>query len=168
MSTEAWRRTGSNWRRCMSRDRRDTFSTSGSLCVAGVALSVYLHRCPRKLGDELGRIGAAACRVTGMTLSAPQARFAWHFQYLHRCPRKLGDELGRIGAAACRVTGMTLSAPQARFAWQAWRFQYLHRCPRKLGDELGRIGAAACRVTGVALSALQARFAWQAWRFIPP
>ena len=34
--------------------------------------------------------------VAGVTLSAPQARFAWqawHFQYLHRCPRKLGDEL---------------------------------------------------------------------------
>ena len=121
MSTEAWRRTGSNWRRCILRARRDTFSTSGSLCVAGV------HRCPRKLGDELGRIGAAACRVTGMTLSALQARFAWqawHLQYLHRCPRKLGDELGRIGAAACRVTGVALSAPQARFAWQAWHFQY--------------------------------------------
>ena len=150
MSAEAWRRTGSNWRRCMSRDRRDTFSTSCSICVAGV--------------DDLGRIGAAAFYVPGMALSALQPRFAWqawHFQYLHRCPRKLGDELGRIGAAACRVTGVALSAPQARFAWQAWRFQYLYRCPRKLGDELGRIGAAACRVTGVTLSAPQARFAWQ-------
>ena len=37
--------------------------------------------------------------MAGVTLSAPQARFAWqawYFGYLHRCPRKLGDELGRI------------------------------------------------------------------------
>ena len=105
--------------------------------MAGVALSGP-YRCPRKLGDELGRMDAAAFDVAGVTLSAPQARFAWqawHFQYLHRCPRKLGDELGRIGAVACRVTGVTLSARQTRFAWQAWHFQYLHRCPRKLGDE---------------------------------
>ena len=84
MSAEAWRRTGSNWRRCILRGRRDAFSTSGSLCVAGVALSV--PSCPRKLGDELGRIGAAAFYVAGVTPSAPQARFAWqawHFQYLH-------------------------------------------------------------------------------------
>ena len=120
--------------------------------------------------------------MAGVTLSAPQARFAWqawYFRYLHRCPRKLGDELGRIwrrwilrgrrdtfstsgsmrvavgtsidvrgslatnwvgfGAAGSCAAGVTLSAPQARFAWQAWYFRYLHRCPRKLGDELGRI-----------------------------
>ena len=88
------------------RGRRGTFGTSidvsGSLatkgdifdaaafCVAGVTLSApqarfawqawhfqYLHICPRKLGDELGRIGAAAFYVAGVTLSAPQARFAW-------------------------------------------------------------------------------------------
>ena len=43
--------------------------------------------------------GAARSCVAGVTLSAPQARFAWqawYFRYLHRCPRKLGDELGRI------------------------------------------------------------------------
>ena len=68
-----------------------------------------LYRCPRKLGDELGRIDAAAFDVAGVTLSAPQARFvwqAWHFQDLHRCPRKLGDELGRIDAAAFDVAGV--------------------------------------------------------------
>ena len=128
MSTEAWRRTGSNWRRCMSRDRRDTFSTSGSICVAGVALSVYLHRCPRKLGDEPGRIGAAACRVTGVALSAPQARFAWqawHFQYLHRLSteawRRTGSNWRRCILRARRdsfstsgpicVAGVALSVP---------------------------------------------------------
>ena len=65
---------------------------------------------------------AAAFDVTGVTLSAPRARFAWqawHFQDLYRCPRKLGDELGRMDAAAFDVAGVTLSAPQARFAWQA-------------------------------------------------
>ena len=39
--------------------------------------------------------------VTGVALSACQARFvwqAWHFQYLHRCPRKLGDEEGPMDA----------------------------------------------------------------------
>ena len=98
-------------------------------CVAGVTLSTLqarfawqawhfqdLHRCPRKLGDELGRLGAAAFYLAGVTLSAPQARFAWqawHFQDLHRCPRKLGDELGRIGAAAFCVAGVALSTLHA-------------------------------------------------------
>ena len=40
---------------------------------------------------------AAAFCVAGVTLSAPQARFAWqawYFLYHHRCQRKLGDEVG--------------------------------------------------------------------------
>ena len=54
MSAEAWRRTG--------------HLDAAAFCVAGVALSApqarfgwqvwhfqYLHRCPRKLGDKLGR-----------------------------------------------------------------------------------------------------------------
>ena len=56
---------------------------------------------------------AAAFDVAGVTLSAPQARFAWQAlrsQDLHRCPRKLGDELGRMDAAAFDVAGVTLSA----------------------------------------------------------
>ena len=35
--------------------------------------------------------------MAGVTLSAPQARFAWqawYFGYRHRCPRKHGDEVG--------------------------------------------------------------------------
>ena len=35
--------------------------------------------------------------VAGVTLSAPEARFAWQawrVRYLHRCPRKLGDDGG--------------------------------------------------------------------------
>jgi len=97
--------------------------------VAGVALSGP-SRCPRKLGDELGPMDAAAFDVAGVSLSAPQARFAWqawHFQDLHRCPRKLGDELGRMDAAAFDVAGLSLSAPQARFEWQAWHFEHLMR-----------------------------------------
>ena len=78
------------------RDRRDAFRVSGS--------------------------------ITGVTLSACQARFvwqAWHFQYLHRCPRKLGDEGGpmdgdgllrdrrdpfSISGSIC-VAGVALSVP---------------------------------------------------------
>ena len=49
MSAESWRPTGMlMWRRGLLRRRRDTFSTSSSICVAGVALST----CVRKLGDE--------------------------------------------------------------------------------------------------------------------
>ena len=43
---------------CLLRGRSDTFSTSGSICVAGVALSVPSYRCPRKLGDEGGPMDA--------------------------------------------------------------------------------------------------------------
>ena len=146
MSAEAWRRIGSDlapldlawqaWRfqhlRLDVRGRRGTFGTSidvrGSLATNWVGF------------------GAAGSCVAGVTLSAPQARFAWRVGF---------------GAAGSCVTGVTLSAPQARCAWQAWYFRYLHRCPRKLGDELGRIwrrsilcgrrDAAIC-VAGVVLS----------------
>ena len=83
--------------------------------MAGVALSAsppgfvwqawhfhFLHRCPRKLGDEVGQIDAAAFCVTGVALSASPPGFvwqAWHFHFLHRCPWKLGDEVGQIDAA---------------------------------------------------------------------
>ena len=69
------------------RDRRGTFSTcvdvSGSLAKKG------------------GPWTPTVFCVTGVTLSASQARFvwhAWHFQYLHRCQRKLGDEGGPTDA----------------------------------------------------------------------
>ena len=99
MSAEAWRRIGSDlapldlaWQawgfqhlRLDLRGRRGTLGTSidvrGSLATNWVGF------------------GAAGSCVAGVTLSAPQARFAWqawYFRYLHRCPRKLGDELGRI------------------------------------------------------------------------
>ena len=48
------------------RGRHDTFRTF-----------IDDHRCPRKLGDELGRMDAAAFYMACVTLSAPQARFAW-------------------------------------------------------------------------------------------
>ena len=81
--------------------------------------------------------GAAGSCVAGVTLSAPQARFAWqawYFRYLHRCPRKLGDELGRIwrrwilrgrpgtfstSGSMC-VAGVVLSVPPQLSA-EAWR-----------------------------------------------
>ena len=44
MSPEAWRRTGSDWRRGILRDRRGTFSASGSICMGGVALSATQAR----------------------------------------------------------------------------------------------------------------------------
>ena len=99
MSTEAWRRIGSDlapldlaWQawhfqhlRLDVRGRRGTFGTSidvrGSLATNWVGF------------------GAAGSCVAGVTLSAPEARFAWqacYFRYLHRCPWKLGGELGRI------------------------------------------------------------------------
>ena len=64
--------------------------------------------------------------VAGVTLSAPQARFAWqawYFRYLHRCPRKLGDEGGPMDDCLLRgrrdafstqalcVAGVALSVP---------------------------------------------------------
>ena len=154
------------------RGRRGTFGTSidvrGSLatnwvgfgaagsCVAGVTLSApqarcawqawyfrYLHICPRKLGDELGRIwrrwilrgrcdtfstSGSIC-VAGVVLWVPPLDVRG----------SLATNWVGFGAAGSCVAGVTLSAPQARCAWQAWYFRYLHRCPRKLGDELGRI-----------------------------
>ena len=68
------------------RGRRGTFSTSGSLCVAGVALAVSSI-------DVSGSL-AAFC-VAGVPLSAPQARFVWQVCHL-QCQRKLWDEQGLI------------------------------------------------------------------------
>ena len=92
----------------------DRFGAAGS-CVAGVALSApqprfawqawcfrYLHRCPRKLGDELGRIWRRWIRGRRDTLSAPEARFAWqacYFRYLHRCRGSLAANWVGFGAA---------------------------------------------------------------------
>ena len=115
----SWRRTGSDGRRCFWRGRRDTFSTSADAAafdVTGVTLSAprARYRCPRKLGDELGRMDAAAFDVAGVTLSAPQARFArqaWHFQ----------DEVDVRGSSATNWVGWT----PLLLTWQAWRFQQL-------------------------------------------
>ena len=43
--------------------------------------------------------------VAGVTLSAPEARFAWQawrVRCLHRCPRKLGDDGGPMDADCLR------------------------------------------------------------------
>ena len=137
MSAEAWRRIGSDlapldlaWQawhfqhlRLDLRGRRGAFGASidvrGSLATNWVGF------------------GAAGSCVAGVTLSAPQARFAWqawYFRYLHRCPRKLGDELGRIwrrwilrgrrdtfstSGSMC-VAGVVLSVPPQMSA-EAWR-----------------------------------------------
>ena len=117
------------------------FGAAGS-CVAGVTLSApqagcawqawyfgYLHRCPRKLGDELGRIWrrwiSRGRRGTFGTSIDVRGSLATNW-------------VG-FGAAGSCVAGVTLSAAEARFAWQACYFRYLHRRPWKLGDELGRI-----------------------------
>ena len=65
--------------------------------------------------------GAAGSCVAGVTLSAPQARFAWqawYFRYLHRRPRKLGDELGRIWRRPMlRGRRGTFSTSGTRWLW---------------------------------------------------
>ena len=99
MSAEAWRRCGSGV----------ALSASPAGFVWQAWRFHYLHRCPRKLGHEVGQIDAAAFRVTDLALAASPAGFvwqAWHFHYLHGCPRKLGDEVGQIDAAAFCVTGV--------------------------------------------------------------
>ena len=124
MSTEAWRRRGTD------------------LTPRLFAWQAYHFQHLRL--DLCGRRGFL--RGRRVALSAPQARFvwqAWHLQYLHRYRRKLGDEQG--------LAGVALSALQARFVWQAWHLQYLHRCRQKLGDEQGLIfvwSAEAWRRTG--------------------
>ena len=149
MSAEAWRRTG--------------HLDAVAFCVAGVALSAceahfawqasgvqYLHRCPRKLGDEL---------VTWTLLLS--VWLAWHFQHVRLTLRgrrgtfstyivsaEAWRRSGHLDAAAFCVAGVALSACEAHFAWQAWQAWHVQ-----------------CRcflVAGVALSACEAQFAWQA------
>ena len=140
MSAEAWRRIGSD------------FGAAGS-CVAGVTLSApqarcawrawyfrYLHRCPRKPGDELGRIWRRwILRGNFQHLRLDLGGRRGTFGTSIHVRGSLATNWVGFGAAGSCVAGVTLSAPQARFAWQPWYFRYLHRCPRKLGDELGRI-----------------------------
>ena len=89
-------------------------SASGLICVAGVAQ--YLHRCPRKLGDEGGPMDAdgllrgrrGTFSTSGLICVAGVAPSI----YLHRCPRKLGDEGGPMDA-------------DGLVTWQVWHFQRL-------------------------------------------
>ena len=63
----------------------------------------------RRTGTDLAPLHLL---VTGVGLSAPQARLAWqawHFRYLHRCPRKLGDELTDLAPLDLFVAGVTVS-----------------------------------------------------------
>ena len=142
--------------------------------MAGVALSAhqarfawqawhvqYLHRCPRKLGDEL---------VTWTPLLS--VWLAWHFQHIRpdlrgrrgtfgtyidiRGSLTTNWSLGRrcfLGGwrgtfSMCCVAGVARSVPTWMSA-EAWR-------------RTGHVDAAAFWVAGVALSACEAHFAWQA------
>ena len=74
--------------------------------MAGVALLVFL-KIRGSLATTVDPWTPTVFYVAGVTLSAPQARFAWqawYFRYLHRCPRKLGDE-GRPMDAECLLRG---------------------------------------------------------------
>ena len=101
MSAEAWRHSGTDvaprsfaWQSChfqhLGRDlrgRHGTFCTSIDVCGS--------------LATTVDPWTPTVFYVAGVTLSAPQARFAWqawHFRYLHRCPRKLGDDGGPMDA----------------------------------------------------------------------
>ena len=130
------------------RGRRGTFGTSidvrGSLatnwvgfgaagsCVAGVTLSApqarsawqawyfrYLHRCPRKLGDELGRIWRRwilrGRRDLRLDVRGRRGTFGTSIDVRG----SLATNWVGFGAAGSCVAGVTLSAPQARCAWQA-------------------------------------------------
>ena len=166
MSAEAWRRIGSDlapldlaWQawhfqhlRLDARGRRGTFGTSidvrGSLATNWVGF------------------GAAGSCVAGVTLSAPQARFAWqawYFRYLHRCPRKLSDELGRIWRRwilrGRRDTFSSTSIDVRGSLAANWvGFGAAVDCGSSATKEGPWTPTVFC-VTGVALSACQARFA---------
>ena len=132
---------------CLLRGRRDTFSTSGSICVAGVALSAPSRG---SLATTVDPWTPTVFYVAGVTLSAPQARFAWQawrFWYRHRCPRKLGDDGGPgpmdadgllrgrrdtfITSGSICVVGVVLSVPSLMSA-EAWRRTWTHGRRRSL------------------------------------
>ena len=85
MSAELGDELGRIWRWWILCGRRDTFSNSDSICVAGVVIDVRGSLATNWVG-----FGAAGSCVAGVTLSAPQTRFAWqawYFRYLHRLYR---------------------------------------------------------------------------------
>ena len=103
------------------------FGAAGS-CVAGVTLSApqarfvwqvwyfrYVHRCPRKLGDELGHF-----QVLRLDLCGRCGTFGTFIDVRG----SLATNWVGFGAAGSCVAGVTLSAPQARFVWQVWYFRY--------------------------------------------
>ena len=165
MSAEAWRRIGSD---LAPLDLAWHFQRLRQDLVWQAWYFRYLHRCPRKLGDELGRIwrrwilcgrrgidvrGSLATNWVGFGAAGSCVAGMLYFQHLRldlcgRCGTfgtfidvrgSLATNWVGFGADGSCVAGVLLSAPQARFVWQVWYFRYLHRCPRKLGDELGRI-----------------------------
>ena len=69
---------GRIWRRWILRGRRDTFSTSSSICMAGVTLSVPPIDVSGSSATNGDGFGAAGSCAAGVTLSGAHARFAWH------------------------------------------------------------------------------------------
>ena len=119
--------------------------------VAGVTLSApearyvwqawhfrYLHRCPRKLGDDGGPMDAD-CLLRGR-----RGTFSSFGTFID-VRGSLATTVGPWTPTVFYVAGVTLSAPEARYVWQAWHFRYLHRCPRKLGDDGGPMDADCLR-----------------------
>ena len=104
MSAEAWRRIGSDlapldlaWQAWHFQHLRlDLRGRRGTLGRGTLGTSIDVRG---SLATNWVGFGATGSCVAGVTLSAPEARFAWqacYFRYLHRCPWKLGGELGRI------------------------------------------------------------------------
>ena len=132
MSAEAWRRIGSDleplalaWQawylqhlRPDLRGRRDTFSASGSICVAGVVLW-------RRIVSDLAPLDLAwqACYFQRLRLDL--CGRCGTFGTFIDVRGSLATNWVGFGAAGSCVAGVLLSAPQARFAWQAWHFQDL-------------------------------------------
>ena len=112
MSADAWRRTGSDGRRCFLCGRRGTFSMSGSICVAGVALS----RPSWMSADALRRTGSDGRRC---------------FLCGRRGTFSTSGSIGRhdtfstfIDVRRSLATNWVGWAPVLS-VWQAWRFQHV-------------------------------------------
>ena len=85
---------------CLLRGRRDTFSTARDVCGRRGTFGTFID-VRGSLATTVDPWTPTVFYVAGVTLSAPEARFAWqawHFRYLHRCPRKLGDDGGPMDA----------------------------------------------------------------------
>ena len=88
---------------CLLRGRRDAFRLD--LRGRRGAFGTFIDVCG-SLATTVDPWTPTVFYVAGVTLSAPQARFAWQaWRYLHRCPRKLGDEGGPMDADGLLIRG---------------------------------------------------------------